>query len=96
MERYVRAAHAYPRTCATGVTGATVGFAIATVVGAMLAFTSPQAREWVILRDDVTSWADAGELASAMLDGCVVMGASARGDGIEARIVSANGWTDGQ
>ena len=41
---------------------------LACALGSMLTFAPPQAREWVIPRDSVTTWSDAGELARAMLD----------------------------
>ena len=42
--------------------------ALACALGSMLTFAPPQAREWVIPLDSVTTWSDAGELARAMLD----------------------------
>lgn len=68
LKRYVRLAHAHPWRCALACAVCASAAALTCVLGSMLTFAPPQAREWVIPRDDVTTWSDAGELASAMLD----------------------------
>ena len=68
LKRYVRFSHAHPWLALAVCLACACAATLACALGSMLKFAPPQAREWVIPRDLVTTWSDAGELARAMLD----------------------------